>query len=268
MLKTYIIQRTPYETVPGEHLHRVDYEELLKTLRFPVMWVYEHYLQAWLPREVDERLLMSLTGYRPDNERLTRRLEALGLLEGPQVNWEDLRAQFKADGYVRVPKLVPPGYCAQLADYFYRQPETHERWPDMPGIKRTSVNDSPLMRLVHEATLKLSRYVLADDIKTSYSFTAAYEAGTVLPRHTDRPQCVYNASLILGIDPSSADPKAWPLFIEVKGVLHAAALDIGDAVFYAGTRDPHWRDELPSNVHKLLGTFLHYVPASFAGSLA
>jgi hypothetical protein len=268
MLKTYIIQRSILEPIPCERLHRVDYDELLKTMRFPLMWVYEHYLQAWLPREVDERLILSMTGYRLDNDRLMRRLTVLGLLEVPQLRWEDLKDQLKADGYVKVPGIVPAGYCAQLADYFYRQPEVHERWPDMPGIKRTSVNDSPLMRLVHEATLKLALYVLDADIKTSYSFTAAYEAGTVLPRHTDRPQCVYNASVILGVDPSSADPKEWPLFIEVNGVPHAAKLNVGDAVFYAGTRDPHWRNELPANMHRLLGTFFHYVPADFAGSLA
>jgi hypothetical protein len=172
----------------------------------------------------------------------------------------------KRDGYVVVRKLFAKGACMQMADYYFRQPEAHDRWHDMPGIKRTSVNNSPLMRLAHQSTETLARYLLGA-VKTSYSFTSAYESGTTLPVHTDRPQCMHNASVILAIDPSTADPKRWPLMISINGVVHKAELGVGDAVYYSGVKDPHWRDALPEDVQGLLGTFFHYVSDDFAGSL-
>lgn len=266
-IKPYSIQLTATDPIDAPRLTRVDYDALCMTLRFPVIWVYEHFLQAWLPREVDHGFIRQLVNYRPGDERLERRIEQLGLFEEePVTRWEDAKAAFERDGYTVVKRMFHPGLCKQLADYYYRQPELHDRWKDMPGIKRTSVNNSPLMRLVHQSSERFAKYVIGD-IKTSYSFTSAYEAGTILPRHTDRPQCVFNASVILGIDPSNADPKAWPLHIEIDGREHLAHLNVGDAVFYSGVKDPHWREELPSNVHMLLGTFFHFVRADWTGSL-
>lgn len=266
-LKPYKIQLSARDSVDIPRLPRVDYDALFSTLRFPLVWVYEHYLQAWLPREVDTSFVISLCTYIPGNALLERRILQLGLAEEPvSLWWEDAKTMFETDGYVVVKGLFHPGLCKQFADYYFRQPETHERWQDMPGIKRTSVNNSPLMRLAHQSTETFAKYVLGD-VKTSYSFTSAYEAGTVLPRHTDRPQCVYNASIVLASDPTVADTKRWPLMIETKGAVRAAALDVGDAVFYSGVRDQHWRDELPADINGLLGAFFHYVPSSFTGSL-
>lgn len=266
-LKPYKIQLSPASSIDIPKLSRVDYSALFSTLRFPLIWVYEHYLQAWLPREVDSQFLQALASYKPGDERLERRIALLGLAEEPaKLWWENAKSNFERDGYVVVKGLLHPGLCGQLADYYFRQPELHERWQDMPGIKRTSVNNSPLMRLVHQSTEVFARYVLGD-VKTSYSFTSAYEAGTTLPKHTDRPQCVYNASIVLSSDPTVADTKRWPLMIEANGKVGAASLEIGDGVFYSGVRDPHWREALPTDINGLLGSFFHYVPSSFTGSL-
>lgn len=265
MIKPFIAQESPHE-IPSQVplLPRVDYHALLDTLRFPIIWVYEDYLQAWLPREVDSLFLQKLQA-NPGDLKLIPRLDRLGMLESPQMTWDKLRAKFQTDGYVVV-KLLPSGYCSQLYDYFFRQPELTERWADMEGIKRTSVNNSPLMRLIHQSTELMVQYVIGD-VKTSYSFTSAYEAGTNLPRHTDRPQCVYNASVMLGSNPAGVSLAGWPLFIEVDGKVNRVELEVGDAVFYSGVKDPHWRDVIPSSLKGVLGTFFHYVPSSFTGSL-
>ena len=261
-MKPFIPQQTFNELVPVTRFPRVNYAALVDTLRFPVIWVYEDYLQAWLPREVDLMCLRKLSNGTLDQ----RRLEALGLIEQPLRHWNDLKADLERDGFVIVRQLLPATYCSQLVDYFYRQPDLIERWRDMDGIKRTSMNNSPLMRLVHESTQHLARYVLGD-VKTSYSFTASYETGTILPKHTDRPQCVFNASLMLGSNPSGEDLSVWPLHLKVDETVHSIGLNVGDAVFYRGTRDLHWRDEIPASLKSVLGTFLHYVPADFKGSL-
>lgn len=265
MIKPYAIQLSPHDPLPAR-LPRVDYEALSRTLRYPVLWVYEEVLKTWLPREVESGFIDQLRTYTANDERFERRLHALGLLNEPIPAWDELGASMNRDGYVIVRGLFAKGMCKQMADYYFRQPETHDRWQDMPGIKRTSVNDSPLMRLAHQSTEALAKHILGS-VKTSYSFTSAYESGTILPRHTDRPQCMYNASVMLAIDPSNADPKRWPLMISVNDKIDSAELGIGDAVFYSGVRDPHWREVLPADVQGVLGTFLHYVDESFSGSL-
>ena len=265
-LKPYSIQASQQDELQITLLPRVNYDILSKTLRYPLLWVHEPMLQAWLPREVDFNFIDRLRSYTHDDERFERRLSSLGLVDEPLPTWEELAASMKRDGYVVVRNFFPQGACTLMADYFFRQPETHDRWRDMPGIKRTSVNNSPLMRLAHQSTELLTRYLLGP-IKTSYSFTSAYEGGTTLPRHVDRPQCMYNASVMLAIDPSTADSKSWPLMISIDGTVHSAELGIGDAVYYSGVRDPHWREVLPANVQGVLGTFFHYVSEDFAGTL-
>lgn len=263
-LKPYIIQLSEEDPLNIPFLERVDYRALAQTLRYPLLWVYEGILNSWLPLEVD-RAFINRVAYAAD-DRFNRRLELLGLNQEEQQPWAELNAEMRANGYVIVKNIFSKGVCKLMADYYFRQPETHDRWHDMPGIKRTSVNNSPLMRLAHQSTEQLAKAILGD-IKTSYSFTSAYESGTVLPRHTDRPQCVYNASIMLSSDPSTADLKRWPLKLEINGVIHEAKLDVGDAVFYSGVKDPHWRDELPADINGVLGTFFHYVDSTFTGSL-
>lgn len=267
-LKPYAIQTATSGLPPDVAvLSRVDYVALNRTLHYPLLWVYEELLQAWLPHEVDEDLIDRLRSYTGNDERLERRLAMLGLVNEFIPAWDELAIAMKRDGFVVVQGLFSAGMCKQMVDYYERQPELHERWPDLPGIKRTSVNDSPLMRLAHQSTEALARYMLGD-IKTSYSFTASYEVGTILPRHIDRSQCVYNASIMLGIDPLTIDPKAWPLMIEIDGRVNVVKLNIGDAVFYSGVKNPHWRDIMPNGVNKIVGTFFHFVPTAFTGSLA
>jgi alkylated DNA repair dioxygenase AlkB len=105
-------------------------------------------------------------------------------------------------------------------------------------------------------------------IKTSYSFASAYESGTALPAHTDRPQCVFNVSLLLGSAPEDATLSDWPLYIRRDNQDHRVDLEAGDGVLYSGTQDLHWREKLPEHLTSVLGVFFHYVPQGFTGSLA
>lgn len=264
-MKRHIVQVTSNDPIPEPRLHRVDYQRLCRTLHFPLLWVYEPHLEAWLPREVDQECCDILLSGRL-TENFSRRLELLGMAEDAIEPKERLKHDFLSTGMVVVKHLLPKGYCKQLVDYYRRRPEVQDRWQDLPGIKRTSVNNSPLMRLVHQSTEGFVRHIVGD-VKTSYSFTSAYEAGSTLPAHTDRPQCAFNASVILGVDPLDADPREWPLWIETRIGVRAAKLEVGDAVLYSGVKDKHWRDALPESVHGLLGAFFHYVPADFTGSL-
>ena len=64
--------------------------------------------------------------------------------------------------------------------------------------------------------------------------------------------------------PSLSD---WPLYVKTGDSVYSAKLEIGDAVLYSGTKDLHWRDQMPDNLNNVLGVFFHYVQKNFSGSL-
>jgi len=274
-LRGYQVQEHRGIKLPFFNVDRVNYGELLDGLKYPVIWSYDNLLQAWLPAEVDHAFITWLSSCRlfVDTEILPKgRLNQLfryGLIDPDgRKSVEELKNELKFQGCVKVNQLLCESYCKDmLTNYYLRNDHSHDRWPDMDGIKRTSSNNMPLMRLIHQATEKLVNQLVDEPLKTSYSFTAAYETGTCLPRHTDRPQCVYNISLMLGSNPTNADLGQWPLFVTHQGQTYTFDLGHGDAVLYSGVRDLHWRDWMPTHIAMTLGVFFHYVPINFNGSL-
>lgn len=267
-MKPFIIQESPeqrFQAVLKEH--RVDFDKLFADLQYPVVWSYDRWLNGYTPGELStagvERLRHGTWTEEIDGPALRK----AGLFEPHRPTWEQLRIDFQRDGLVRLPSLFAPEYAAWLSEYFYRQPK-RDRWPDMEGIVRTSLNDLPVMRLLHQQTEALISYVISEKVTPSYSFTSGYEAGSNLPRHTDRPQCVYNISIVLSIEPADQDPRSWPLWIERDGRPFVIRLSAGDGVLYSGVRDPHWRDTMPQGWTAVTGVFFHYVNEGFAGSLS
>lgn len=275
-LRPYKIQESR-QRLPDQDLYslsRVDYDALLDTLKFPVVWSYDRMLESWFPAEVDFAFVAFLKSLptRFDEKGLAvgrfQQLRRAGLVEPNRRSREAMLSEIQTKGYVRIQQLLDSEYCRYLmVNYYARNDHMHERHPDMEGIKRTSVNNMPLMRLIHQATEKFVNSMIPERVKTSYSFCAAYEPGSNLPAHTDRPQCVYNISMMLGSAPFRASLAGWPLFIKRGDETNAVTLELGDAVLYSGTRDLHWRDVMPKGLGLVLGVFLHYVPFDFTGSL-
>lgn len=121
-------------------------------------------------------------------------------------------------------------------------------------------------RSVHLALGKLVKKVTGQDRIPSFSFIARYQSGFVLARHTDRPQRVWNMSLHLDAEPETESESAWPLYMESNATATAVRLAPGDAVFYSGTKNPHWRDA-QSQGHWSTICFCHFVPANLQGLL-
>lgn len=274
-LRGYQVQENRGIKLPFMNVDRVNYTALLDGLKFPVIWAYDNMLEAWLPAEVDHAFIQWLHTCRYvidlDNTPKGRvdQLFRLGLIEPDgRKSIEQLKTEMKSQGCVKINQLLCSSYCKDmLTNYWLRNEHLQERWPDMEGIKRTSSNNLPLMRLIHQATEKLVNSLIEEPIKTSYSFTSAYETGTCLPQHTDRPQCVWNISLMLGSNPTNADLGQWPIMINHQGTVHTIDIRHGDAVLYSGVRDLHWRDWMPPSITMALGVFFHYVPIDFTGSL-
>lgn len=274
-LRGYQIQEHRGFTMPFFSVDRVDYQTLLDTLKYPVLWAYDPLLQAWLPAEVDHAFIKWLHTCRflLDTDSLPKgRLNQLyryGLLDPEgRKPLDQLKNEMNSQGCVKINQLLCESYCKDmLTNYYLRNDHNHDRWPDMEGIKRTSCNNMPLMRLIHQATEQLVNSLAGEPIKTSYSFTSAYETGTCLPAHTDRPQCVYNVSLMLGSNPTNADLGQWPIMVTHDQQTYTFDLRHGDAVLYSGVRDLHWRDWMPTDIAMTLGVFFHYVPIDFTESL-
>lgn len=269
-LRAYAVQLHRHEPIPVDltGVDRLNVEDLLDTLRFPVIWSFDQYLKLWMPGEVDHEMLRWLQSEPATYENRESLLKTAGLL-GPgnsRVGWDRLRQTMRQQGLVVIPSLIAPEYAKWLASHYHRSPHTH-RWPDMPGISRTSINDHAIIRMLHSQLKPLVEHLIEEPLKPSYSFTAAYDSTSNLPAHTDRPQCTYNISLLFGGEPSTVPLTDWPLHIKVGEQVHQARLGAGDGVLYSGTRDLHWREKMPGTLQQVTGTFMHYVPADFTGTL-
>lgn len=243
-----MLQRNAADPLPLgiESIPRLDTAKLRASLRYPLVWAHDVYLNSWVAWPYAD----DVQPYAPI-----------------RTEWRKLREQFKNEGYAVVKQLVARETAQQVLAAHWHDSEVKERWESLPGVKRRSANNLPLMRVVHQSTEHLVQYVVDEPIRTSYSFTAEYEHGSTMPAHTDRPQCLYNISLMLEGDPAHIPLSSWPLYIEVNGKKNRIELMPGDAVLYSGTRNLHWRDMMPSELQRVLGVFFHYVTHDFTGSL-
>jgi len=248
-MSTYIIQTSDDVPLDVKNAHRVDYQAISDSLIKPIIWIYDSYYQGWYPSPFEEGKLEFILRHQNPEGRLS---------------WEELREQMRNQGWVRIPQLITKEYAETvMAHHFWLKPELHKFGHIS---KRLWVHNLPLMRLIHQNVETMINYIVDKPIKASYAFTAAYVVGAVLPKHTDRPQCEYNISMMLQGKPNIS-LREWPLFIEREQIVNRVELDAGDAVLYSGTRDPHWRDPMPNSFESALGVFLHFVPKDFTGSL-
>ena len=87
-----------------------------------------------------------------------------------------------------------------------------------------------------------------------YTYARIYKNGSVLERHSDRPECQYSVTLCLG----GEYEKQWPIWIQdYDGNDHCVELDEGDMLVYSGCELEHWRDKFEGNAQFQL--FMHYV---------
>lgn len=152
-------------------------------------------------------------------------------------------------------------YCSDLyqAGYFPPMLTTAN------GPLRSILYAEPAIRLLHEPLAQLLGEIAGEPLEPSYCILARYFEGATLPRHTDRPQCVWNFSLVLHWESQTAAPSPWPFFVEGPGgVVSQVLLRPGDGVLYRGTEAPHWRDALPPG-NATTVAFFHFVPPHFQG---
>lgn len=193
----------------------------------------------------------------------------MGLLVSQQVlsdlclEWERsllaARRHLAAHGWARLPKITFSTYCMTV-DYYMRNTTLG---PDDQVVGRQSQHNPPLLCSVHRQFTTILQRLLTERIKPSYCFLGRYPQGSELVRHTDRPQCEWNVSLLLSKDDVAHQ---WPLFVqEPNGTVVPIYAGVGEPIVYRGTDVPHWREKLTSG--SATGIFFHYVQQEFAGTL-
>jgi hypothetical protein len=89
-----------------------------------------------------------------------------------------------------------------------------------------------------------------EKIFPTYSYYRIYEKGSILDKHTDRPECNISGTLFVGGD-------SWPIFLEKNKKKIKIKLQPGDLLIYKGEELPHWREKFEGNT--CIQIFFHYV---------
>lgn len=189
------------------------------------------------------------------------------------AQWEEqrqaARESLKTRNYCVLPAILAPAQRESLRHYV-RQLLDRGYFPDL-GVGdtqvelRRSIHKEPTIAAIHHGLARLVSDLCDEPLIGSFCQLGVYEAGAVLEKHTDRPQCVRNLSFIFDMTGPAGEPDPWPLYFEVDGRAHEVLLKAGDGAVYCGTTTPHWRDALAPE-HRAVAAFYFFVPPDFRGT--
>jgi hypothetical protein len=185
-----------------------------------------------------------------------------------QQQRDEQRQSLARNQYAVLREILPAAQREQFR-HFVRELFARGYFPP-PGDgqveRRSAIHNEPTIGSIHHGLAAIVSDICAAPVKDSYCYLGCYEEGSVLERHKDRPQCVYNLSVVLDMQGRDGEPPPWPIYLEIEGRAEAVLLDVGDGLLYSGTDVWHWRDALPAGQRAIV-CFYHFVPADFGGSL-
>jgi prolyl 4-hydroxylase len=133
---------------------------------------------------------------------------------------------------------------------------------------RYKVIDEIMTRLLHLEFLPLIEKIVGQKVRPTYTYLSAYLKGTKLPPHTDRADCEFTCSYIIGKPKDSA----WNIYIHKKkqSVKHKGRYDFTPSkdeclavdcaenglMIFNGTDHIHFREELEHDYYNVV--LLHY----------
>jgi hypothetical protein len=180
------------------------------------------------------------------------------------------RATLRDQQHAVLREILAPAARARLRRYV-RQLVERGYFPALGDGQvelRSALHNEPTIASLHRGLAAILSDISGETLQASYCYLSCYEAGAVLERHKDRPQCKYNLSLVLDMQDlaTTAEPEPWPIYLELDGQPEAVRLQVGDGLAYSGTDIWHWRDALPAGQRAIV-CFFHFVPGDFSGSL-
>lgn len=174
------------------------------------------------------------------------------------ANLQKCRHEVTDLGYCLIPKITFQTYPYTI-DHYVNEINTSLVFDDQVPTRRSQHN-AGLFSAVHSQLADLVQKVANTPLKPSYCYMSVYPKGSILAKHTDRAQCVWNASITF-----SRTDKIWPIYVEGKKGEAALYADIGEVVVYRGTEIPHWRKALPEGTATVC--FFHFVDQDYQGVL-
>ena len=163
--------------------------------------------------------------------------------------------QFQQKGFEVVKGFIPPFFSTYLRNYFtLRTQNDPSLGGDTQAPNSHCVYGDPAFDMVMAMSTQDIGKIVGKNLVPQYTYARIYKTGSVLERHSDRPECQYSITLCLG----GVYDKQWPIWIEdYDGNVHRVGLDEGDMVVYHGTELEHWREKFEGNMQYQL--FMHYV---------
>ncbi len=179
------------------------------------------------------------------------------------------RVEYKKQAYAQLNDIIPKAQRPALREHVRRLIPAHYFGPigDTQVERRMSMHSEPVTGSLHMRLAKLVSNIVGRTVLPSYSFLGCYLEGSVLRRHTDRPSCQYNLSIVFDMCDMQGNPvDPWPIYLHANKKTVACNLEVGSGVVYRGTDIEHWRDALPPGQRAIV-CFYHFVNDDFRGSL-
>src|SRR6185369_8332621 len=274
------VQSTPEP--PTEIAHRVVIRDSF-ALGQSMVWVDDPLTGMLAPYWCDPNLLekvrslisneVSPSELDPQTASVLRSIDVLVPEQAGQLpSWDETYAfaveQFRIRKYAVLRNLVHPMQIAALRKHFRNLQAKNYLYMDNVQVVggRYTMNNEGAASFIHQQLNTLVSHVTQLVTEATFANVAVYIPGAVLEKHTDRPQCRWNMSLLVDTDPEVSEAESWPVVLDVDGDINEIRLDMGDGVLYSGTDIPHWRDKLPEG-RTVTVISNHFVPEDFAGSL-
>ena len=160
-------------------------------------------------------------------------------------------------GFEKRKNYIPFFFSNYLRNYFTLRTQND---PSLKGDNQApnshSVYGDPAFDMLMFMSTADIEKIVGKRLIPQYTYARIYKNGSVLRKHSDRPECQYSVTLSLGGEYENR----WPIWIkDYAGKSHEVPLDEGDMVVYHGTELEHWRDKFEGNLQYQL--FMHYVDA-------
>ena len=172
--------------------------------------------------------------------------------------------RFAAERYLALPGLLSGPDTALVASYYRALIEAGWMAPATNPV-RWVIGNEPVGRALLRQFRRIVEAIVGHPLRDSYSFTAEYLPGAVLPMHIDRLQCEYTISLLLDYHPLPADARSpWPLDVETspEGPILQFHQAPGEGILLKGRELRHGRPAVLEQ-DRCLVIMLHYVDDDF-----
>ena len=147
---------------------------------------------------------------------------------------------FQEKGFQKVKGFIPSFFSTYLRNYFTLKVQNDGLGGDEQAPNSHCVYGDPAFDMVMAMSTEDIGRIVGKKLIPQYTYARIYKNGSVLERHSDRPECQYSITLCLG----GEYDKQWPIWIQdYDGKDHCVGLDEGDMVVYHGTELEHWRDK-------------------------